>query len=132
MGWDLLSALFDCCRRKKRMWRVFYDDTTGRAVSMGSVWVDQLPPGIAFKEYGAPADLSAQMWNEATRDFIARPPKVLVDRLQEILTNPAYPDFQTLWAALNATRRQQLTNALARLLGKARYRSAGGSLTIEE
>jgi len=70
------------------------------------------------------------MWDAATRSYIARPAKVLVDRLQDLLSDPDYSDWQTVYNALNATRKAQVQAALIRLLGRARYRNPGEPVEI--
>ena len=87
---------------------------------------ENTPEGWSFVERAERLDLGLWMWSEAARDYVARPPKVLVDRLQDIISNPAYQDdLITLWNSLNAANRTRLRNGLIRLLGGQRFRAAG-------
>jgi len=105
-------------------WYAVYSSATGRLVSVGQVVADPLPGDqVASLLAGRPGD--EEMWNEGARLFVARPAKVPVDRLQDLATNPDYAEFQTAYNALSAANRQRLTNALMRLLGRARYRAVG-------
>lgn len=109
-------------------WRAYYLAATGELQSEGSGgFPDTLPPGWTFKEYPDRPDIHSLMWDNAARDFIARPPKVLVDRLDDLLT---VPEFLTVWNSLNATRKTQIRTALIRLLGNHRYRNQGEPLEI--
>lgn len=105
------------------MFRAIYDTATGQLISIGSVWPDPLPPGLSFAEYVDQPDLSVVVWDEAARDFIPRPAKVLIDRLEDLLADPRFADFQNLWQSLNASRRQQVRDALILLLGRRRWRT---------
>lgn len=101
-------------------WQALYDVATGRLISVGDVVADALPDGLAALPLaGSPAD--SDMWDAATRSFVARPAKVLVDRLQDLLSDA---DFAAAWASLSAAQRTRLRTALIRLLGRQRYRAA--------
>jgi len=105
-------------------WYAVHDTLTGRLISIGQVIADPMPPNqVALPLVDRPAD--TQVWDETLRQFVVRPAKVSVDRLQDLVTNPAYSEFQTAYNALSAANRQRLADALARLLGRARYRAAG-------
>ena len=106
------------------VWYALYETINGKLVSVGTVIADPLPTGLtSISLPDKPAD--NQMWDEVTRAFVPRPAKVLVDRLQDILTNPAYADFTTAYNALNTTNKTRLRNMLIKLLGRQRYRSQG-------
>jgi hypothetical protein len=111
-------------------WYAVYVTATGRLVSVGQTVAEPLPDHLqAVTLAGPPAD--GEMWDATTKAFVARPPKVLVDRLQDIITHPDYADdLQLLWSSLNATQRTRLRNALIRLLGPQRWRAAGESVAI--
>ena len=105
-------------------WYAVYSSATGRLVSVGQVVADPLAGDwVASLLAGRPGD--GEVWDEGARQFVARPAKVLVDRLQDLVTNPDYSDFQTVYNALSAANKKRLADALARLLGRARYRAAG-------
>ena len=105
------------------VWYAVYESATGRLLSVTTLLGD-LPVGVTTLNLaGEPAD--NQMWDSTTRTFIPRPAKVLVDRLQDILSNPAYADFATAYNVLNAANKTRLRNMLIKLLGRQRYRSQG-------
>lgn len=101
-------------------WTALYDTTTGRLLSVGTVVANPLPSGTATLDM-AQAPTRADMWDETTRAFIARPAKVQIDRLADI---SAHPDFDAVWQALNATQRTKIRTAVIWLLGSRRYRNA--------
>lgn len=105
------------------MYRAFYDLATGRLLSVGSVWPAELPVGMAYAEYPTPPDLDNTAWDEALQDFKARPAKVLVDRLEDLINDPKYADFQTAWNNLSPTRKTALRSAIILFLGRFRYRT---------
>lgn len=109
--------------------KFFYETATGRLISIGD---DDplLPNGVNVVDVPN-YDVNVHMWDQATRSVISRPPKVLRDRLVDILTDPRFTDdFITMWNALNATRRTQLRNGLIRLLGSQRWRTGGEDLLL--
>lgn len=129
MGWKRLLA---CCRKERAMWRAYYETATGKLISVGSVWPEVSPPGISFIESDVPIDMSTKMWDESSRSFVSRPAKVLIDRWNDLLTNPFYSDFQAVYNSLNASRKALIRNELVKWAGKARYRAPGNSIVIEE
>ena|SRR3990167_5317272 len=110
-------------------WFAVFETLTGRLHSIGEVLADPLPVDLSTLVLAGQPDAS-QMWDQDTRQFIARPPKVLVDRLQDILTNPNYSEFQTVWNGLNTARKTQLRNAMILLLGPARFRNPTETVEI--
>lgn len=112
-------------------WYAIYNTTSGFLYSVGTVITQPLRPGTTSLELaGEPTP--AVMWDESTRNFIPRPPKVLIDRLQDIITHADYADFKEVWDALNAARKEKVRNGLVRLLGRARWRNASESITVQE
>jgi len=98
-------------------WYAVVEDATGRLISTGEVLANPLPVGMVALTIGsAPGD---KMWDEVTRTFIARPPKVFIDRFTDLL---ARPGVQTLYNSLTTARKTQLRDALIWLLNKERYR----------
>jgi hypothetical protein len=75
--------------------------------------------GLAVLESADRIDLSTSMWDEATRAFAARPPKVLIDRLQDLADDPA---LSAVWSRLTPTQRQTLRDRLVAFMGSARFR----------
>lgn len=113
-------------------WKAYYETATGRLLSVGEIEPEQLPPGVSELLLAGQPNIDAVMWDVATRAFVARPAKVLVDRLQDMITDSAYSaDLIALWNALNATNRTRLRNGLIRLLGGARWRGPAQPITIE-
>jgi hypothetical protein len=105
-------------------WYAVHHILTGQLMSVGQVIADPMPTDrIALLLADRPAD--SQVWDATLRQFVARPFKVLVDRLQDLITNPNYSEFQTAYNALSAPNRQRLANALARLLSRERFRAVG-------
>jgi hypothetical protein len=72
----------------------------------------------------------ALVYDPATRTLTARPAKVLVDRLQDILANPNFSDLQTAYNALSAANKTRIRDGLARLLGRQRFRASGESVEL--
>jgi len=98
---------------------MLYVTNTGKPVSLSSVEANPVPAGHTSVDIVNKPDKTV-MWDEVTKAFIPRPPKVLKDRLQDLIAKPA---FKTFWQSLDATQKDQLRNGLIWLLGKARYRN---------
>ena len=111
-------------------WYAVYDTVTGHLQSVGEVLASPMPDSLSILVLVSQPD-STVMWDDNTRQFIPRPAKVLIDRLDDILTNPNYSEWQTVWNALNTTRKTQLRNAMIRLLGGARFRNQSEPVEIE-
>jgi hypothetical protein len=109
----------------------YYETSTGRLVSVGTTANPSPPPGVTEVEIAAMPNLLTETWDAATHTFIARPAKVLIDRLNEIITDSQYADdIVALWNTLNAANRTRLRNGLIRLLGRYRFRSQGEPLNL--
>lgn len=103
-----------------------YTTATGQLISIGTVLPDPVPQGLSvLARETVPAD--TEMWDAASRSWVARPAKVLVDRLDDLLADA---DFADLWSNINAARRTRLRNLLIRLLGRHRYRNASETLEV--
>lgn len=121
-------------------WYALYDKLNGRLHSLGTVLAEKIPDDLEIKELSGWGTTGEQaldeppniMWDEATRDFITRPPKVLIDRLEDIITHSDYADFKEVWDLLNVARKQKVKAALIRLLGRARWRNVSESITVQE
>jgi len=113
------------------LWYALYDTSSGKLESIGSA--EELPQllGKAALLLPEQPDLSAQMWDETSRVFVARPAKVLIDRLDDIQTNPNFADFMTAYNSLNAANKTRLRNMIIRLLGKRRFRASQETVEIE-
>ena len=104
-----------------------YETATGRLVSLGDVLAQPLPQNLTAVDIGTAVDLRAQMWDEGTRTFIARPAKVLVDRLDDLRAQPGMAAF---WNSLTGAQKTVLANALIKVFGKLRYRAANQSVVM--
>jgi len=113
------------------MWRSIYKTANGRLVSVGSVWKDPLPPDEAFLELPDRPDQGANMWDETTRDWVVRPPKVFADRLDDIKTHPRFDKFKQVWQGLAPAKKQLLADVIIVWLGKARWRNQSESIIID-
>lgn len=119
------------------MWYAVHDVTTGRLRSLGTVLPPQLPDGLAALPLGATApDLATTMWDDATRGFLPRPPKLPpVDRLDDVQDAAIFAELRAAIAGItNTTQRAALVSALrlclGRLLGRYRYREADEEVTL--
>lgn len=112
-------------------WYAYIRDSDGALLSL-STTSDQVAAGITVTELAIDPTDPAHMYDQNTRTFISRPAKVLADRLQDIITNPAYgDDLITLWNTLNAANRTRLRNGLIRLLGRHRFRAQGEGVELD-
>ncbi len=104
-------------------WHVIADKVTGRLMSQGMEPPEAVRPDaelIVLAE--RPED--DHMWDEASRSFVPRPQKVLVDQLDDLEQHPAYQELRDLVIArLSPRQRRALRRAIQRLLGGARYRN---------
>ena len=106
---------------------VVFETATGRLVSTGSVLAEPLPAGLTATDLGArPAD--TLMWDAATRTHVARPAKVLVDRLQDLIDDPVLAE---VWSRLTANQRTILRNRVVALLGRQRWRVVTETVNLE-
>lgn len=107
-----------------------YETASGRLHSIGDVLAAELNPAYTALELPSKPNLKNVMWDEVSKNFIARPPKILADRLEDLQTNPAYEDFRALYASLPQAQRDVLRDAIRRLLGRARYRNQAEAVEI--
>jgi hypothetical protein len=111
------------------MWYAIYMTATGVLVSGTTVEPTSLPATQAYKTYASkPAD--TMMWDPATRDYIARPPAGVVDRMTDLETRPEFADFQAAFGSLTNARKQQIRNSITLMLGIVRYRDTNESVII--
>lgn len=103
-------------------WHYLYETATGRLVSEAEAdAAPVVPAGLSV--LSRPDRVSAsEMWDAATLGFVARPVKVIVDRLDD-LANDA--ELSAVWTRLTAAQRTALRNRLIRLLGYRRFRGSG-------
>jgi hypothetical protein len=75
-------------------WFAVVERATGRLESVGTVLAEQLPPHLeAIELPSAPGD---NMWDEASRTFVPRPPKVIIDLLESPLFTTLTPPQRAL------------------------------------
>lgn len=115
------------------MWRLIYEIATGKLISIASVWSDPLPDGLDYIELVGEPDMVAQMWDQAGRSLIARPPKVRLDRLDDIKTDLTFADFRReIYDSLSVDQEAEFEKMLDELLGAARYRNQTEAVKIDD
>lgn len=102
------------------MWYYLYDLATGRLLSEAS---DPPQPAVgqAVVSRATRAD-SSVMWDAVTAAFVARPPKVILDRIDDLNNDP---NLSAVWTRLTVAQRTVLRNRLIALLGYRRFRGSG-------
>ena len=107
-------------------WFAVAEEETGRLVSVATVVASPLPPGlIALPLPTRPPD--DEMWDAGSQSFVPRPPKVLVDRLDDLKADPR---FAAMLNALNAADQAGVLGAIGELLGTERFRNEDESAKI--
>jgi hypothetical protein len=105
-------------------WYGLIDATTGELLSIGteamfdSGDVSKVPPGHQRRDFGASKpDLATQMWDAATRTWIARPAPVVIDRITDIQNLLlANSNFSTTYNTLTTARKNALIAGLRAVL----------------
>ena len=86
------------------------------------------PPGhLGVVELASRANLDTVMWSSTSRNWIARPQKVLVDRVQELVDDPS---LSAVWSRLTVAQRNVLVNRLRQMLGRERFRNPAETTDI--
>ncbi len=98
-------------------WFAIYEIATGRLKSLGTIKSDPLRSGLAFIEFAQKPEDDVNMWDEGTLSYIPRPPKVLIDRLDDFEGHPKFLQFQEVFNTLNAQQKAKVRNALRAWLG---------------
>lgn len=111
-------------------WYLYIRESDGTLLSVGDRDADAPPPGVIRVSVASDPRDPALMYAPATRTLVARPAKVVADRLQDVLSDPRFAEFATVWNSLSAANKTRLRNALILLLGRQRYRSAGESVEV--
>lgn len=106
---------------------MLYETATGRPISLSSVEADPIRAGRTSVDIGS-APSPDTMWDNATRAFIPRPPKVFVDRIEDLKN---LPGMNSLWNKLKPADKTTLQNALITLLGSERFRGGDNPEVIE-
>lgn len=107
------------------MWFYVVEDATGRLLSETD---QEVAAGSGRSVVSRPerAD-SSVMWDEVSRAFIPRPPKVLVDRIADLEGDSV---LSAVWTRLTTAQRTALRNRLGALLGSQRLRGSGEPVNL--
>lgn len=106
---------------------MLYETATGRPISQSSVAADPVRAGYTSLDIGTKPS-SDTMWDETTKAFIARPPKVFVDRIDDLMKRPG---MDQIWQSLGSGQRTVLKDAFIWILGKERMRGENNSEVIK-
>lgn len=109
-------------------WVTYYDTATGEIRGCGTVPPESIPPGISTVNHGTLRPDIGNRWNAATRAWVAIPPEVLVDRLQDLLAHPYVAD---MWTRLTVTQRLKLRRILVWTLAGRRWRQQSEEVAID-
>lgn len=100
------------------MWYAVVDSTTGRLESVGQSKASDerlATRGLETIELAGEPNRN-EMWDEATRAFVPRPPKIRIDRVDELLADPSF-------ARLTPRQERDIRARLESFLGPFRWRS---------
>jgi hypothetical protein len=102
-------------------WFTLYETATGilRGHTSEAGLPSPIPAQFTVVAHGAARQDQGNRWNVATRTWVAIPPEVLVDRLQDLANHPYMAE---VWQRLTAAQRTKLRKAMVWLLGSKRYR----------
>lgn len=112
------------------MWRSIFDRGSGKLRSVGTVWTDPPRPETDFIETLERPDQGDDMWDEAIRNWAPRPPKVLIDRTDDLETHPTFLQFQEVFDTLTNQQKAKIRNAIRKMLGTEQFRNVSGSIEI--
>ena len=87
-----------------------------------------IPDGVTIIAHGPARQDQGNRWDAATRTWVAIPPDVLIDRLQDMAQHPY---LSNVWSRLTAAQRTQLRRAMVWLLGTKRYRQPTEEVAID-
>jgi len=109
-------------------WFAVVDDATGRLVSIGTVIASPLSAGLVAIRLGKDQpNLGDVMWDAASRSFVARPPIVLIDRLDDLKSDA---DFSAALASLNPAGKNRMLDLIGDMLGPVRFRVEGEDVNL--
>ena len=112
-------------------WFAIVERATGRPRSFGTVISDPLRPGLESIALAGPPDYDNEMWDEDTKSFTPRPPKVFVNRVDDdLFGHPSFQRFIDLMSILTPPQRNTVKNAIKRLLGDRLIRGEGEPIEI--
>ena len=104
---------------------------TGEIRSICRKVTPNLPSSLEALQLARKPETDKELWDKTARTFVPRPPKVIFDRVDDILNDPSLPP-------MSAAQRNALTTVMAKILGIARFRAEtelpefgkGGSLNV--
>lgn len=105
-------------------WFAIINTATNALLSVGDVVADALPAGLSALPLASRPDFSSVQWDAPTRGFVPVPPTVWVNRIHDLLSDPAFADLQVAIAGLSAANKTALGTALVRFLGPGNLRRA--------
>jgi hypothetical protein len=110
-------------------WYTLYTTATGvlRAHTSEQGLPSPALPGVTVVPHGPARQDQGNRWDVATRQWVAIPPEVLIDRLQDLA---AHPYMAEVWQRLTAAQRTKLRKAMVWLLASRRYRQQTESVAI--
>lgn len=111
-------------------WRCIYNSSNGRLLSVGSRWTEPPKPGTDFLELADQPDFDAVMWDTNTRNWILRPSKILIDRMDDLEGHPTFAQFAEVFDTLTSQQKAKTRNAIRKMLGTEQFRNVNGSLEI--
>jgi hypothetical protein len=109
-------------------WYYIYSVSDGRLISETDTLPTGLVASLSFITLANRADKNV-MWDESTRAFIARPAKVLMDRLQDLLDDAGFADA---YNSLSVARRNAIRNRAITILGTRRFRTSNDTPGISD
>ena len=113
-------------------WRAIFETPSGKLVSIASVWTAPTPPGLDFVEYAERPDVDGVMWDEATTDWVPRPPKIRIDRMDDLEAHPTFLQFQQVFDTLTNQQKAKVRNAIRMMLGTEQFRNVTQGIRIGE
>lgn len=116
-------------------WYHIYKTSDGTLKSITDLQPGILPNGLDFVALASRPD-KALMWDEATHNLVARPAKVLVNRVTQDLvnsSNPAVVAFRTnIFQPASASNKQVIRDFLIYVYGSRLLRNASDTEAISD
>ena len=111
-------------------WFTLYDTATGalRGHTSEAGLPSPTPQGMTLVAHGPARQDQGNRWDAATRAWVAIPPEVLIDRLQDLVNHANLLD---VWSRLTAAQRTKLRRAMVGLLASRRYRQQTEDVAID-
>ena len=111
-------------------WFTLYDTATGvlRGHTSEAGLPSPTPQGMTLVAHGPARQDQGNRWDAATRTWVAIPPEVRVDRLQDLVQHAG---LSGVWSRLTTQQRTTLRRAMVGLLGSRRYRTQTEDVAID-